>query len=393
MRILVLDTIHGGTEIAGALQEGGHSVDAVDIYRGEVGIPAAEAARRSYDLVVAPVHLDPDHPLLGRAPECVTHHVAVRRLLGPSRPTPMVEVTGARGKTTTATALAHVLGGRGVLHTSMGTFLFPPRRRLWRRSITPASVLPAAKEAVACGGWLIAEESLGVSGAGDLAVLTSGDDYPCAAGKKRALVEKVRSLAAAPQVLVPEGVRVPGAVVADEVAVVEGTCCTYWYGKVQGSFENPLLALRGYRTPLQLAAAAACLLGRDPVGLATFASLPGRMAVSRKDSRLTVDCANSGACREIALDAAAYARALGGAAPLVLVIGTEGQTICEGFPAAEVQASVEAIRPDRLVVVGDYDAADLPLDAVTAVDLEDGIRRAEQMSNGGTIVLAVKTWR
>lgn len=393
MRILVLDTIHGGTEIAGALQEGRHSVDAVDVYRGEIGVPAAEAARRSYDLVVAPVHLDPDHPLLGRAPECITHHEAVRRLLGPCRPTPMVEVTGARGKTTTATALAHVLGGRGVLHTSMGTFLFPERRRLWRRSITPASVLSAAEEAVACGGWLIAEESLGVSGTDDLAILTSGDDYPCAAGKKRALVEKVCSLAAAPRVLVPEGVRVPGAVVADAVAVVEGTCCTYRYGKVQGSFENPLLALRGYRTPLQLAAAAACLLGRDPFGLATFSPLPGRMAVSRERGRLTVDCANSGACREVALDAAAYARALDGDAPLVLVIGTEGQTICEGFPAAEVRAAVEAISPDRLVVVGDYDATDLPHDTVTAADLEDGIRRAEQMSNGGTIVLAVKTWR
>ncbi|QYZ78654.1 coenzyme F430 synthase [Methanofollis formosanus] len=393
MKILVLDTIHGGAEIAGALEEAGHTVDAVDVYRGETGIPAAVAAGRSYDLVVAPVHLDPDHPLLGRAPERVTHHEAVRRLLLSCRPELMVEVTGARGKTTTATALAHLLGGPGVLHTSMGTFVFPERRRLWRRSITPASVLPAAKEAVACGGWLIAEESLGVSGVGDLAVLTSGDDYPCAAGKKRALAEKVRSLAAAPRVLVPTGVNVPGAIAADAVAVVEGTRCTYRYGDAKGSFENPLLALRGYRTALHLAAAAACLLGRDPAGLADFAPLPGRMAVSREEGRLTVDCANSGACREVAVDAAAYARALGGAAPLVLVIGTEGQTICEGFPAAEVRAAVAAIAPDRTVVVGDYDADDLPAGAVTAADLEDGIHRAEQMSYGGTIVLAVKTWR
>ncbi|QSZ66697.1 coenzyme F430 synthase [Methanofollis aquaemaris] len=393
MRVLVLDTIHGGTEIAEALEGAGHTVDAVDVYRGEVGISVAEAARRSYDLIVAPVHLDPDHPLLRRGPEVITHHEAVRLLLLSSRPGLMVEVTGARGKTTTATALAHVLGGRGVLHTSMGTFVFPERRRLWRRSITPASVLPAAREAVKCGGWLIAEESLGVSGAGDLAVLTSGDDYPCAAGKRRAITEKVRSLAAAARVLVPAGVTVPGAVGADEVAVVEGTHCIYRYGEVQGSFENPLLALRGYRTPLQMAAVAACLLGRDPTGLADFAPLTGRMAVSREHGRLTVDCANSGACREIAADAAAYARALGGGAPFVLVIGTEGQTICEGFPADEVVAAVQEIGPDKTVIVGDYDADDLPAGAVTAADLEDGISRAEQMSNGGTIVLAVKTWR
>jgi len=33
MRLLVLDTIHGGRDLAGYLREQGHFVDAVDVYR------------------------------------------------------------------------------------------------------------------------------------------------------------------------------------------------------------------------------------------------------------------------------------------------------------------------------------------------------------------------
>lgn len=389
MRILVLDTIHGGAVLAGALTAAGHEVDAVDVYRGKEGIPAEEAAKKRYDLVVAPVHLDPAHPLLRAAPRVLTHHQAVAMLLAGNRPSPLVEVTGTRGKTTTAAALAHVLPGQGVLHTSMGTFAYPERRLLWKRSITPASVLAAAAEARKIGGWCVAEESLGVSGADELAVLTSGEDYAFAAGKKSALAEKVRSLARSPCVLVPPGVAVPCAHDAGVIAAVEGTTCTYRYGGIEGRFENPLLALRGYLTPLQLAAAAACLLGVDPAGLSSFKPLPGRMAVSRVGNTCVIDAASSGACREVAVDAAAYARALGGAAPLVLVIGTEGQTICEGFPEKEVAAAVDAIGPDVTVLVGDYPG----LAGRRAADLAAGYAIALRLADGGTIVLAVKTWR
>ena len=74
MRILVLDTIHGGAELAVALREAGHEADEVDVYRGKAGIPVAEALARTYDLVTAPVHLDPDHPLLRRHGPAVSHH-------------------------------------------------------------------------------------------------------------------------------------------------------------------------------------------------------------------------------------------------------------------------------------------------------------------------------
>src|SRR5208337_4268320 len=196
MRILVLDTIHGGGDIGTAFARAGDAVDLVDVYRGTTPEAAGRAATGSYDLVVAPVHLDPAHPLLARrspAGPVITHHEAVCRLLDGRVPRPMIEITGAQGKTTTAHALAHLMPGPGILHTSTGTYAMPGLRLLFKKSITPASGLDAAEKAVSCGGWLVAEESLGVTGAGDLAIITSPLDYRCAAGKKSALAEKVAS--------------------------------------------------------------------------------------------------------------------------------------------------------------------------------------------------------
>ena len=81
MRILVLDTIHGGAELARALRGSGYQVDEVDVYRGKAGIPVEEALVRSYDLVTAPVHLDPDHPLLQQHGPAVSHHETVGRVI------------------------------------------------------------------------------------------------------------------------------------------------------------------------------------------------------------------------------------------------------------------------------------------------------------------------
>jgi len=64
MHILVLDTIHGGKAIGRAFSDRGDCVDCVDVYRKKSVIDVATACAGTYDLIVAPVHLDPDHPLL-----------------------------------------------------------------------------------------------------------------------------------------------------------------------------------------------------------------------------------------------------------------------------------------------------------------------------------------
>ena len=386
MQILVLDTIHGGAELARALRGSGHQVDEVDVYRGKAGIPVEEALERSYDLVTAPVHLDPAHPLLQRHGPAVSHHEMVGWVIrGRRTPHPFIEITGARGKTTTAHALASLLPGAGILHTSTGTYRYPERERLWKRSITPASLIPAAHEARRIGGWLIAEESLGVTGAGDVAVLTSPEDYPVAAGRKHAITEKCRQLARARIVVLPPGIDLAGrTVAAGDIVSFDGPVCRYAWGGITGTFENPLCTLEGYRTPLALAAATACVLGIDPAPLAGFAALPGRMASRREGNLLIVDNANSGTNVETTVEAARYARALAGNGTLTLVIGEEARAICEGFSPEDIARAVSAVGPTATVYVGE---------GHEAATLDEGLSQARSITPAGSIVLAVKTWR
>ncbi len=397
MEILVLDTIHGGNALAAALSAAGHRVDRVDVYRGAEGISREEALSRRYDLIVSPVHLGPGEPLLRDTHSpVISHHDAVRWLIGQDAPSPMVEITGARGKTTTAHALASVMKGSGVLHTSSGTFRYPSRRLLGKRSITPASVIGAAGEAR--DGWLIAEVSLGVTGAGDLAIITSERDYRCAGGSRSALAEKLRSGLRCGKLLVAQGIEAPGAVHLEDMVTFEGTWCT-----VDGiSFSNPLLELDAYRTPLALAAAAACILGLDPTPLASFAPITGRLSVTPESGVTVVDDANSGVNAETACDAARYARTISGKDRVALVIGRISATVCEGFPAAEVARAIRGIRPIEVVYVSDETGVPDEVKRAseetgagirTAGTLEEGKRLALASGSGASVVLAVKTWR
>ena len=401
MEILVLDTIHGGTELASDLERSGHHVDTVDIYRGERGITPEEAVRRRYDLLVAPVHLDPDHSLMKAitAPR-ITHHGAVRMLLLGETPHPMIEVTGARGKTTTAHAIAHGLGGPGVLHTSRGTFRYPEGTLLWKRSITPASVIPAAREAARVSGWLVAEESLGVSGAGDVAVLTSGEDYRIAAGKRSALAAKFESVRDSPLVVVPPGVRFnhPNVVDAGECIRWEGDRCSYNHNGIRGEFRNLLGELPPYQVPLSLAVATLCALGSDPGGLASFTGVEGRLSAEKKNGILVVDNSNSGTSAETTEAAASYARAISTGGWITLVIGEEDRTVCEGFPPEAIASSIRKIHPDKLVLVGERGRAVRPEGFGRRVAYADTLEAARGLAlretpGGGAVVLSVKTWR
>jgi UDP-N-acetylmuramyl pentapeptide synthase len=405
MRILVLDTIHGGMEIGSAYRHAGHTVDLVDVYHGTTPDLQSSAKTRTYDLVVAPVHLDPDHPLLAhRRIPVITHHEAVRQLLGGNLPRPLVEITGARGKTTTAHALAHLFLGKGVLHTSTGTFSYPSRTELWKKSITPASLLAAVRYANQMPGWLIAEESLGVTGAGDLAIITSSEDYTFAGGKKCAVKAKIASAAHAKRVLVADRISCDyeNVVHIEDVARCDGMQCTVEAEEMKFILTNPLFLLPPYRMPLMLAAAAALLLHMNPIPLNHFAALPGRMSVSHENGLVIVDNANSGTNAATTLCAARYARHCAGVTDLTLVIGqVEGEgAVCEGFSPDQIAFAIEKIQPRHVVWIGKLpdpssDASrsiDGRIDAVCTT-LEEGRVTALHRTVKGSIVLAVKTWR
>jgi hypothetical protein len=406
MHILVLDTIHGGKAIGEAFAARGDRVDCVDVYRGKSSIDVKTALARSYDLVVAPVHLDPDHPLLkyAKAP-VISHHEAVRQLLVDNIPEPMIEITGAWGKTTTAHALASLMEGKGILHTSAGTYLFPEKRWVSQSSITPGSVLAAARMARGIHGWLIVEESLGITCRGTLGIITSDGDYVFAAGKKSALTSKVASAKNCNYLLLAENIHpdYSGQIVhIEDVAHCDGTECSLTLGKKTSRFSNPLLALPGYHTSLVLAAVAAMILGIDPSPLSSFSAIPGRMSVSYERGLLIVDNANSGTNLATTLEAARYARSTSGKEAITLVIGQEegDGAVCEGFAPDQIRAAIDQIRPAHVVWVGtfpipgslEYTMLEPLISAYTAT-LKEAYDTALCMSSPGSMVLAVKTWR
>jgi len=404
MQILVLDTIHGGKKIAEALAMRGHSVEMVDVYRGEDGISPGDAGMRDYDLVIAPVHLYPQYPLLTSVPSpVIPHHQAVRWILGRQAPSPLVEITGARGKTTTAHALAHLMEGPGILHTSRGTTEYPSGKIHGQLGITPASLIEAASLARSCGGWLIAEISLGFTGAGNLGILTSMDTYRCAGGEKDALEEKLRSGNALTLMLTPPGTSQSGnRLPADRIAKVDGDVCRYAWGEISGEFENPILGNAAYRDPLTLAAAAACILGIDPARLSTFTPVAGRMVCSFRGKTAVVDDSNSGTCAATALQAIRYGRQLAGIrGPLTLVIGKEEGAICEGFPGETIVELVRSECPDRVILVGatygplisESLPGEIPLACCDTLAEGEALALENADPREGIVVLAVKTWR
>ncbi|PKL70769.1 MAG: coenzyme F430 synthase [Methanomicrobiales archaeon HGW-Methanomicrobiales-1] len=405
MHILVLDTIHGGREIGDLYAGQGHVTDVVDVYTGTTPEIAENARTWTYDLIVAPVHLDPEHPLLqNRNSPVITHHEAVRRLLGEKLPHPMIEITGARGKTTTAHALAHLLPGNGVLHTSTGTYAYPTKEFLGKRSITPASVLSAVQSANQMNGWLVAEISLGVIGSGDLAIITSAEDYTFAAGKKFAVKEKIASAQHAKRLLVADGIAGDHKKVVhiEDIARCDGMNCTVELDGLRFILTNPLFILPPYRLPLMLAAAAAMMLNVDPTPLNHFAALPGRMSISHEKDIIIVDNANTGTNIMTTVCASRYARHCAGARDLTLVIGqVEGDgAVCEGFSAYQIISAIEKVCPTNLIWVGRM--PDPGSDAFRGIrhridahctTLEEGRRAAVEKTDKGSIVLAVKTWR
>jgi len=402
MNILVLDTIHGGREISRHLTLLGHCVDSVDVYRDETDLTVEDVKDRHYDLIVAPVHLDRSHPLIETTTPVISHHDAVRMILEQRGQIPfsMVEITGMQGKTTTARALAHLMKGPGILHTSAGVIRYPEQISIAKKSITPASVLFAAERANEISGWLIVEESLGVSGSGSIGVLTSEKTYPVAKGTGDALTLKTESLARCETIVCAPDIswNLPQCIHAESIATCEDvTCTTIWQGETT-IFENPLLLLTGYRASLCTAAACACVLGLDPAELASFEAVRGRMSVAYIDKRCIVDNANSGTNAQTTGDAVGYARNLTGTNDIVLVVGAEEKNICEGFPESAIISTIVATQPRQVILVGaGYDAeficAETGIQVQSAKTLDEGQAMALQTPKTLPVVLAVKTWR
>jgi UDP-N-acetylmuramyl pentapeptide synthase len=202
----VLDLTHGGIPIAKKLAALGNEVYAVDVY-GTVDSSLLQELEKKhgihcsktplpvsgFDRLIAPVHLDPAYSMLAEAriegKKILSHHEIVGEILKKDSRLSgikIIEVTGVKAKTSTASLLADMLSRKFevVLHTSRGLeawnegFSSLISRGL---SITPGSILVAVENVFEAGlmpDYFIFEISIGGTGTADFGVLTTlSPDY------------------------------------------------------------------------------------------------------------------------------------------------------------------------------------------------------------------------
>lgn len=230
MDTLVIDLTHGGVKIASSLAKKGERIFCHDIYNtlkdidrkmldvyGVELIQLEDLADFKGDLkVIYPIHL----PLTVSEIESynpdinftfLTHHEAIAEILNDwGKDIRKVEVTGVKGKTSCAFMLKEIMiGDNPLLLSSLGALIYDDTKEIVLKkniSITPANIKEAVDLAYklanpVCGGEVkgriyncaIFESSLGVTGIGDVGLLTNiVEDYLIAKKKSSASAAKAQ---------------------------------------------------------------------------------------------------------------------------------------------------------------------------------------------------------
>jgi hypothetical protein len=367
-----------------------------------------------FDLVVAPVHLPPGNPAhqvairLGKRP--ITHHQAVGYLLAGTGDFRAFEVTGTRGKTTTALILAQVplCQGNGRIPHHRGIEVWRDGKRevvTSGLSIAPANVIRA---------WEAAEEGRrnqsgirglpGRDGPADFGILTSfAEDYRIAGETLWASTAKLQMVSLAKpgfELIAGEDVRISadftfgpgprGQVWSTERKILAG-------GETARLRLGDGLDLRSYAPAIAGATAAALAAGLDLEEIASalegFEGLGGRMKVVREGGILFVDNPtrasgrrSGGGPRQRRWRRTARPRRRGGGGD-----GLRG----DGRPAL-INLLVRRRREvDLLILVGERRAPYASgRSAETAPDLEAGLAGAKAaLERGDRLVSCVKCFR
>ncbi|MDD5767888.1 MAG: coenzyme F430 synthase [Methanothrix sp.] len=407
-RSAVLDTIHGAGLIADRMREAGIEAEAFEVYHN---VPDLSG----FDLVVAPIHLSPRNPAHREAirlkKKVISHHRAVGDLLAGVGDLRAFEVTGTRGKTTTALILAQILSTRGTVtsHTTRGI-------EVWREgksevavsglSITPANVIRAFEAALETGATdLVCEVSLGGTGLADFGVLTSfAGDYKVAGGSIWASTAKLQMVTLSKggsKLIAGEDVGISA-----DLTFGPGPRGQVWCDgrEIRAEGERVTLDLgegldpESYAEAISGAAAAALVAGLSLTEIASalegFEGLGGRMKSVEEDGISVLDNSNSG-LRATGVEAAMDR--IGGGGRVALVVGEEAETVCEGM---EIPALIEILvrrrrEVDILILVGDRLAPHASsLSAFTASDLNSGLSLAKTgLVKGDRLISCVKCFR
>ncbi len=207
MKVLVIDATHGGLTLSEEYAAAGNEVTCADVHRtvsrtAQAGLGNVYRLVKSipelgqFDLVVKPVHF-PRKRLQGAEVEVITHHQAVRRLLGGKLGYPAVEMTGSFGKTSAIWAALNMLKGKftALALTSDGIFFLDkggPMPLSGKVSTTPANIIRAVRLSPKRPDLAIFEVSLGGTGLADLGIIKNiYDNYPIAGGSSNAAEAKL----------------------------------------------------------------------------------------------------------------------------------------------------------------------------------------------------------
>lgn len=231
MNNLVIDLTHGGVKISVSLKKKGEDVYAYDIYgtlksadRQMLEAYGVELLEDLSDLagfegdmkIIYPVHLPLTLDEISKNNQnlnytFLTHHEAVREILeGWGDDIPVVEVTGVKGKTSSVFMLKEIMVRENpLILSSLGALLYENGREIILKkniSITPANIKETVdlaykianpvceiaeghveSENIRKYSSAIFESSLGVSGVGDVGLLTNiSENYPIAKKKSTA---------------------------------------------------------------------------------------------------------------------------------------------------------------------------------------------------------------
>jgi len=428
--VAVLDTIHGAREICKKLREIGAAAVAINIYHNT---PTPDVID-SFDVVITPVHA---HTALVARAEALdipvlTHHQAVGQLV---RQTEVLhdalvfEVTGVKGKTTTAALLSNAYADRKLLTlTSLGLEVSENGRYIAKKrlSITPASILTAidlAKEFNFDPEVYIFEVSLGGTGLADINIITTLlPEYEIAQHTKTSTLAKLQMItnAKASSCLIAPIKAAP---------LIKQNCClnTFGDGSVNVRYESTRsneatiaysdlermdgslawgethFALSGYfdfksyENSLLSFTAAALSANLSPETISSQLShlkgVLGRMAAATLNGRFLIDNSNSGLDELSIKQAIHYGLTFKKAGhKVVLIIGMEAN-VCEGIATEALISLTESDALDHVVFVSDQ-VQTLRDGIVQTNNLERALRKALELTNDNDVIIScVKMWR